>query len=312
MTPGEQAPTGTVLLVGPTAAGKSALALALAEIYPLEIVNADALQVYRGLDVGTAKPSAAERERVPHHLIDILDPDEPFSAGEFRRRALPVLDAIRRRGRLALVVGGSGFYLRTLTRGLSAIPEVPAAARVEVRGQLEVDGLAAVRGRLEALDPETAAGIAADDAQRTLRALEVRLGTGRGLAEWWRDRPPADTLPVRARIGLTVPRTVLYDRITRRVQRMAETGWVDEVKGLLDGGYPFTAPAFQAIGYRQVIRHIRGEWPLARALEDTARETRRFAKRQSTWFRSEPGIQWIGAGSIGQALPRLRSILGDG
>jgi tRNA dimethylallyltransferase len=302
---------GTVLIVGPTAAGKSTLALALAERHAAEIVNGDALQVYRGLDIGTAKPSPADRRRVPHHLIDILEPHEPFSAGEFRRRALPVIADIRRRGKLALVVGGSGFYLRALTRGLSSIPPVPAGVRDAVRAQFEAEGLAAVRRRLEALDGETAAVLGAEDTQRTLRALEVRLATGRGLAAWWRDCPPGDALTVLAWLGLTVPRALLYDRITRRIQHMAEAGWVDEVKHLLAGGSLPTAPAFQAIGYRQVIRHIRGEWSLDRALEDAARETRRFAKRQLTWFRKEPAVDWIEAPTVAEAIEPALSVLED-
>ncbi|MDH3404992.1 MAG: tRNA (adenosine(37)-N6)-dimethylallyltransferase MiaA [Acidobacteriota bacterium] len=295
---------GTLIVLGPTAAGKSALALALADHYPIEIVNGDSLQAYRGLDVGTAKPGAAERARVPHHLIDILDPSEPFSAGEFRRRALPVIEEIRARGRLPVVVGGSGFYLRALTAGLSAIPPVPGALRREVAALLRREGLPAVRRRLASLDPETAARVAADDPQRTLRALEVVLATGRGLADWWRREPPRAELEVLGRIGLTLPRALLYDRIARRLATMVADGWVEEVVGLLAGGCLPTMPAFQAIGYRQLVRHIRGEWSLERSLEETARETRRFAKRQLTWFRREPDVDWIEGRSLAEALPR--------
>jgi tRNA dimethylallyltransferase len=311
MTDGGQGVSGTVLVTGPTATGKSALALGLADSLPAEIVNADALQVYRGLDIGTAKPSRADRARVPHHLIDVLEPEAPFSAGEFRRRALPLLDAIRGRGRLALVVGGSGLYLRALTDGLSPIPKVPDAVRGEVRAEIEAGGLEAVRQRLHSLDPETAGGIGPDDAQRIARALEVRLATGRGLASWWREPRLEGPVRVLARLGLTVPRSLLYDRISRRIQRMVEAGWVDEVEDLLAGGCPPTAPAFQAIGYRQVVRHIRGEWTLDQALEDTARETRRFAKRQMTWFRRQRDIVWIEAASLAQAIPQARNILED-
>jgi tRNA dimethylallyltransferase len=296
-------PLGALLILGPTATGKSSLAMALADHHPMEIVNGDSLQVYRGLDVGTAKPSREDRARVPHHLIDILDPSEAFSAGEFRRRALPVIDEIRSRGRLPVVVGGSGFYLRTLVSGLSPIPAVPAGLREEVTAMLRQDGLAAVRHRLESLDPETAGRLGEDDTQRTLRALEVVLATGRGLAEWWREEPPGGGLEVLAKIGLTLPRTLLYDRIAQRIERMVTDGWVDEVRGLLAGGYLPEMPAFQAIGYRQVVRHIRGEWSLERSLEDTARETRKFAKRQLTWFRRESGVDWIEAERLVEALP---------
>ena len=275
----EEAGPATILILGPTAVGKSALAMALAGHFPLEIVNADALQVYRGLDIGTAKPSVEDRASVRHHLIDILDPSEPFSAGDFRRLALPVIEDIRRRGKRPVVVGGSGFYLRTLVEGISPIPPIADDLRAEVRELCRNEGLAETRRRLVALDPRTAERIPEEDTQRTLRALEVVLATGRGLTSWWEDVPVANRLPVDAKIGLTVPRKLLYDRISRRVGRMAREGWVDEVAKLLGCGWLPTSPAFQAIGYRQVVRHIRGEWSLERALDDIARETRRFAKR---------------------------------
>ena len=293
-----------VLIVGPTAVGKSGLALALAGQLPVEIINADALQVYRGLDLGTAKPSVEERARVRHHLIDILEPTEPFSAGDFRRRALPIIEDVRSRGRLPVVVGGSGLYLRSLVSGISAIPEIPESIRQSTRDLLAEEGLDAVRRRLGELDPETADRLSAGDSQRHLRALEVVTATGRGLTAWWRDEPPQPSVAVLARLGLTLPRALLYDRIACRLQTMVTAGWVDEVRDLLAGGCLPTAPAFQAIGYRQVIRHINGEWSLERALEDTARATRRFAKRQLTWFRKEPDVEWIEAESLTKSLPR--------
>ncbi len=299
--PGSQPPR-TLLILGPTATGKSALAMALADHLPIEIVNGDSLQVYRSLDIGTAKPSRGERRRVPHHLIDILDPSEAFSAGEFRRRALPVIEDIRSRGRVPVVVGGSGFYLRTLVSGLSPIPAVPASLREELRDLLAREGLPAVRDRLQSLDPETASRVAEDDTQRTLRALEVVLATGRGLADWWRAEPTDAGLEILAKIGLTLPRALLYHRISQRLEKMVADGWVDEVQGLLAGGCLPEMPAFQAIGYRQVVRHIKGEWPLERSLEDAARETRRFAKRQLTWFRREPEVAWIESNSLAKAL----------
>ena len=283
----------TILIVGPTAVGKSALALALAERLPLEVVNADALQVYRGLDIGTAKPSLEEREQVRHHLIDILDPSEPFSAGDFRRLALPVVADIRRRGKCPVVVGGSGFYVRALVEGLSAIPPIPESVREEVRELWRRDGLAAVGKRLLTLDPVSAERIPPEDTQRVLRALEVVISTGRGLADWWSDEPEEGRLEIGCKLGLTLPRALLYDRIDQRVAEMVREGWIEEVRELLRRGCLPTSAAFQAIGYRQVVRHIRGEWPLDRALQDTARETRRFAKRQVTWFRKEQDVHWL-------------------
>ncbi len=300
----------TILIVGPTAVGKSELAMALADHFPIEIVNGDALQVYRGLDIGTAKPTPEDRERVRHHLIDVLEPSQPFSAGEFRKRALPILAEIRSRGHWPVVVGGSGFYLRTLVSGISPIPEVASAVRREVREEHAREGLPAVRRRLEALDPETASRIDPGDTQRTLRALEVILATGRGLSDWWRASSPEPSARVVASLGLTLPRRLLYDRISLRVAAMFEAGWVDEVRGLLAEGCLPTFPAFQAIGYRQVVRHLRGEWTREQALEDVSRETRRFAKRQLTWLRQESDVDWFEADGQSSALPRVIATLG--
>jgi len=296
---------GAVLIIGPTAVGKSEAAMALAERHAVEIVNADALQVYRGLDIGTAKPSRADRDRVPHHLIDILDPSEPFSAGEFRRRAVQVLEDIQQRGRIPVVVGGSGLYLRALTVGLSPIPPVPQQIRTEVKDRWRREGLTATRERLARLDPATAERIPAEDSQRTLRALEVVLATGRGLVAWWRESAPASGVEVAAKIGLTLPRALLYDRISQRVETMAEVGWVREVRELLARGCSPSWPAFQAIGYRQIVLHITGEWSLEEALADTVQQTRRFAKRQLTWFRREPDVHWIEASPSGRMSSRV-------
>ena len=302
----------TILILGPTAVGKSALAIALARHLELEIVNADALQVYRGLNIGTSKPSPDDRAVVPHHLIDILDPDEPFSAGDFRRLALPVIEDIRRRGKTPVVVGGSGFYLRTLVEGISPIPPIPEAQRGAVRALWQAEGLGSVRRRLRELDPESVERIAAGDTQRTLRALEVVLATGRGLADWWASGSAGEPLEVGVKLGLTLPRTLLYDRISRRVERMAEAGWVGEVAELLAAGWAPISPAFQAIGYRQVVHHLRGELSLDQALGDIARETRRFAKRQLTWFRKEPAVDWIEAEPRAGQLSAALSAIGRG
>ncbi len=299
----------TLVLAGPTATGKTAVALELAGRLPIEVVNSDALQVYRGLDIGTAKPSAAERERVPHHLIDILDPSEPFSAGEFRRRALPALREIRRRGRWPLVVGGSGFYLRALMRGLSPIPKVPDEIRDAVRKQAEEEGLESLLEELETRDPETASGLAPGDSQRVQRAVEVVRATGRGLASWWREQAPEPPITLVGAFGLTLPRSVLYDRIARRVDAMFEAGWAREVEELLAGGCLPSDPAFQAIGYRQVVRHLQGIWSREQALEDIKKETRRFAKRQLTWFRAQADIDWIEALEGPTAAERMERAL---
>lgn len=282
-----------VAILGATATGKSALGLALAEELGGEIVNADALQVYRGLDVGTAKPDPAERRRVPHHLLDILSPEERFSAGEFARRAGEAIAEIEARGRMPIVVGGSGLYLRALFEGISPIPAGDPEVRQELRRRLDEEGLPALAAELARLDPATAERIATGDSQRILRALEVARVSGRPLSSWIARQPFGTQRIAAIRVGLTVPRAILYDRIARRVARMVQEGWVGEVAGLLARGFSPDLPAFQAIGYRQLVRHVMGEWSLERAVGETIRDTRRFAKRQETWFRKEPGIVWF-------------------
>lgn len=300
-------PVPVVAIVGATATGKSALALALAERLPAggEIVNADALQVYRGFDVGTAKPDAALRRRVPHHLVDVLDPRERYSAGEFARLARRAIADIAGRGRLPIVVGGSGLYLRALLAGISPIPAADPRLRERLRRRAAAEGLEALAAELARLDPETASRLAPGDRQRVLRALEVALASGRPLSAWIAEQPFGTQSIAAIRVGLTMPRSILYDRIAGRVARMVESGWLEEIRGLLGQGLGPELPAFQAIGYRQLAHHLRGEWPLARAMEETVRATRRFAKRQETWFRKEPDVTWFSAEDLDARIPQV-------
>ena len=293
-------------IVGATATGKSELGLALAEEIGGEIVNADALQAYRGLDIGTAKPGAADRARAPHHLIDILEPHEVYSAGEFARRARAAIAEIQERGRTPVVVGGSGFYLRALFSGLSPLPSGNPETRQALRERLEKEGLGALRADLERLDPKTAARLEPGDTQRTMRALEVVLATGRPLSSWQEEQPLGTQgiaeIPA-VRVGLTLPRSILYDRIAGRVAWMMEAGWLGEVAGLLQQGLSPRLPAFQAIGYRQLVRHLEGNGSLEQAVAEIVRETRRFAKRQETWFRKEPDVTWFSAQELKRQIP---------
>jgi tRNA dimethylallyltransferase len=298
-------PLRPFVLLGATATGKSALAMELAEHLPIEIVNADALQVYRGFDLGTAKPSAQERARVPHHLIDILEPEERYSAGEFARRGREVIAEIVGRGRLPVVVGGSGLYLRALLSGISPIPSGDETVRQELRARLEREGLPALRAELADLDPETAGRLSPGDTQRVLRALEVRLVSGLPLSAWIARKPFGIQSIAATCVGLTLPRAILYDRIADRVSRMLKGGWVAEVEKLLEQGLDPTLPPFQAIGYRQLARSVREGWPLAEAIEETIRATRRFAKRQETWFRKEPDVAWLSAEDLHRVVPHV-------
>lgn len=280
-------------VVGATATGKSELGMRVARTAGGEIVNADALQVYRGLDVGTAKPTPEERRLVPHHLLDLVEPEERFSAGELARRGRAAIAEIRGRGRLPIVVGGSGFYLRALFEGLSPLPAADPALRRELARRAAAEGAPVLHRELAAVDPATAARLAPADVQRVVRALEVARTTGRPLSAWIAERPAGEEPLAAVRVGLTLPRAVLYDRIAARVAAMLARGWVEEVRGLLDRGVDAEAPAFQAIGYRQLVRFVRGEQGLEEAVEETVRATRRFAKRQLTWFRNEPEVRWF-------------------
>jgi tRNA dimethylallyltransferase len=294
-------------ILGATATGKSALGMALAERLGGEIVNADALQVYRGFDIGTAKPGLAERARVPHHLIDILEPHERYSAGEFARLAEEAIREIQNRDRLPVVVGGSGLYLRALFEGISPIPAADPAVRQRLRDRLGEggEGLAELYQELRGLDPETAERLPAGDTQRILRALEVALVSGKPLSAWISSQPFGAQRIAATRIGLTLPRSILYDQIAGRVARMVREGWVEEVAGLLARGVSPDSPAFQAIGYRQIVQSFEGEWSLDQAIEETVKATRRFAKRQETWFRKEPDVTWFSAQDLDRQILRV-------
>jgi tRNA dimethylallyltransferase len=299
-----------IAVVGPTAAGKSRLALQLAQRLGGEIVSADALQAYRGFDIGTAKPSTGERDAVAHHLVDVLEPHEKYSAGEFARRAGVAIEAIQGAGRQAIVAGGSGLYLRALLEGISPLPRGDEAVRGELDRRLESEGLAALRRELEERDPTTAARLDPGDRQRTLRALEVAVATGRPLSSWIAERPfGVQPLPA-VKLGLTLPRPLLYDRIEARIGQMIGAGWVDEVSRLLNTGLDPSLPAFQAIGYSEIARYLRGHGTLEEALSATSLATRRYAKRQLTWFRRDREIHWIspreGRGALTEALELLQ------
>jgi len=294
-----------LVIVGATAVGKSRLALAVAERCGGEIVSADALQVYRGFDVGTAKPSLEERRRVPHHLLDRAEPEEQYTAGRFAAEAREILAQIAGRGRPAIVVGGSGLYLKALLEGIAPLPEVDATVRDELIRRLDSEGLEPLREELARRDPATAARLGRGDRQRILRALEIVLSSGRPLSSWIADRP-FGALPLAARrVGLTLPRPLLYDRIEARVRQMIADGWLDEVRGLLEKGVDPGATAFQAIGYAQWVRHLAGAIDFEEAVRQIVVATRRYAKRQETWFRRQPGTDWHDARQIESLAGRL-------
>lgn len=282
-----------VVLAGPTATGKSRLALELASAFELEIVGADSVQLYRGLDIGSGKVSTAERARVPHHLIDVVDPDATFTAGDYLRAASEAIEAIWARRRVALVTGGTGLYLRALLYGLSEMPEIPAGVRETLHAELETRGLAALRAELEAIDPRWAARVDANDRQRILRGLEVYRASGKTLSAFQEEDRP-QVLRYRA-FGFVLD--VGVDRLRRaieeRVDEMLAAGFVAEVRALLERGYGPALKSMQSLGYRQICEHLAGALTLAEARGAIIREHQRYAKRQRTWFRKMPELVWL-------------------
>ena len=284
-----------VLLLGPTGSGKTALSLKLGERFSGEIVSCDSVAVYRGMDLGTAKPTADERARLPHHLIDVADPDQPFTAGEYSRQARATLRKIASRGHLPIVTGGTGLYLRALTEGLFAGPERQQELRVRLQRSRERHGEAWLHQMLGRLDPASAARIHSNDAAKLIRAIEVCLAVRKPLSEVLaRDlltgfrllriglNPPRQTLP---------PREGLYDRLNRRAAAIFAAGLIEETRGLLERYGP--VKALDSLGYRQGLAVLAGTLSVAAAVESAQQGHRNYAKRQLTWFRREPEVHWI-------------------
>lgn len=279
----------SVILLGPTGSGKTALSLALGERFGGEIVSCDSVAVYRGMDLGTAKPTAAERARLPHHVIDIADPDDPFTAGEYSQRARAALREIASRGNLPIVTGGTGLYLRALIEGLFAGPGRQSDLRERLQRSHCSHGTGWLHRILLRLDPESAARIHANDTPKLIRAIEVCLAARKPISQLL-SRDPLTGFRL-LRIGLNPPRQQLYSRLDRRCAEMFAAGLIDEARGLLDRYGP--VKALDSLGYRQAIQVLRGELSLEDALKAAQQGHRNFAKRQMTWFRREPDVKWI-------------------
>ena len=280
-----------VVLLGPTAVGKTALSLELAERFDGEIVGADSRQVYKGMDIGTAKPTPAEQARVPHHLIDFRAPDQPLTLAEFQTLAYAAIDAIHARGHVPFLVGGTALYVRAVVEGLR-IPEVPPdpALRAQLEAELAEQGRDALFARLARLDPRTAAVIDGQNPRRVLRALEIFLITGQSKVDLEGAQPPPYAI---LQIGLDRPREDLYARIDARVEAMIEEGLVEETARLLAAGYAPTLPAMTSLGYREIAAYLAGEMTLDAAVERIKHETHRFVRHQYTWFRRMAGVHWV-------------------
>lgn len=281
-----------LVIAGPTGVGKTAAAVALGARLPIEVVSADSRQVYRGMDVATGKPTAQERSAVPHHLIDVVEPDETYDAARFAREARAAIDAIRRRGRLPVVVGGTGLYIRALLRGLDPSTPADPVFRAELTAIAAREGRTALHARLAAQAPTLARRLHPNDHVRVIRALElVRAGSPAGDAQTrWRQSPTEDALVY---VGLTLDRPRLDERLRQRASRMVSSGLEGEVRSLLGHGFAPTLPAMHGIGYRQFVRVVAGELDATEALRLMQRDTLRYARRQWTWFAREPGLSWI-------------------
>ena len=299
-----------VAILGPTATGKSALALATAEHYHGEIISCDSTAVYRGFDIGTDKVPVAERRAIPHHLIDIVEPTAEYTAAQYARDAAAAIRAVHGRGRLPILAGGTGFYYRALTRGLFPGPARDATLRAWIESVAERHGLESLHCTLQRVDPESAARIQPRDLKRMVRALEVFYLTGRPLtahfAETVSPIPDVDVLP----IGIRLPAAQISQRVSCRVDRQFERGLLDEIRTLLDGGIPENAAPFGGLVYRQALEHLHGVRDEASTRALVVQENRRYARRQLIWFRKEPNLVWLdGPGEMPSTIAAVNRLV---
>jgi len=282
-----------IIICGPTGIGKTAVGINLAEKFGGEIIGADSMQIYRHMDIGTAKPTLEERRRVTHHMVDILDPDEDFDAVQFSDRARMTIAALHRRGYWSFVVGGTGLYIKALLHGLFQSEPVDPGVRSRLRQELAQSGSSFLYERLGKIDPDTAGCLHPNDSYRILRALETIESSGTSISKHQQAHGFEDDPFNALKIGLRINRTQLYERIDQRVDLMIEAGWVEEVKKLLAMGYSAQLKSMQSIGYRHLLEFLSETLPWEECVRTLKRDTRRFAKRQLTWFGADPQINWF-------------------
>jgi tRNA dimethylallyltransferase len=281
-----------IIICGPTGIGKTAVAIELAEKLGGEIISADSMQIYRYMDIGTAKPTAEEQGRIPHHMIDIVDPDEDFDAVGFAQMAREKLMQLHQKGALPVVAGGTGLYIKALLQGLFHSNPVDPAIRERLNKEAAENGSSGLYERLQRVDPDTADRLHPNDAYRIIRALETIESTGRSISDHHQQHGFKDEPFNALKVGLQMDRQMLYDRIERRVDLMVEAGLVAEVKDLLGKGYSGDLKSMQSIGYRHMVDYIEGRLSWDESVRTLKRDTRRFAKRQFTWFGADPQIKW--------------------
>ena len=283
--------SGIVVVAGPTASGKSDLAFRLAQEFDAELICSDSMQVYRQFDVGTAKPTLSEQKQVRHHQLDLIDPDGHYSAGKYERETAIIIKQIQQRGRLPILVGGTGLYYRALMYGISNIPEIPEKIRQELSNLQEEHGTSYCWEQLQKHDPQTAKRLHPNDTSRIMRSLEVVLATGTSITAFQQQQPFAEArYPVLA-VAYEWERSVLYERINQRTSKMLKSGWIEEVEMLLESYSPELKP-LQAIGYREIVEHLQDRLKREPLVKEIQQRTRQYAKRQMTWFRREAKIEW--------------------
>ena len=281
-----------VILLGPTGVGKSKVAIELAEEFGGEIISADSMQVYRYMDIGTAKPTLDEQKRVRHHLIDLVNPDQPFHAELYRVLGRKAIDQLYSDGKPIWVVGGTGLYIKSLTQGLFGSPKIDPTVRERLKREAAEKGEGFLYQRLKSVDPKTASFLHSRDLFRTIRALEVFDSTGIPISFFREQHGFGERPYLTLKIGLETDRMALYRRIERRVDRMIERGFLQEVRGLMERGYGPELKPMQSLGYRQMVQFLSKEMGWTEAISQMKRDTRRYAKRQWTWFKADPEIHW--------------------
>ena len=290
-------PVKLIVIIGPTAVGKTDLSLAVGQEFSCEIINMDSMQIYRHLDIGTAKPTPAERKQIPHHLLDYVEPDEEYNVARFVADARQAINDIRSRDKIPLLIGGTGLYLKGLLEGIFALPPVAEEIKEQVKNDLKTKGNTALHAELAEIDPISAERIHPHDSQRICRALEIFRATAVPWSEHLQRQQEIRKKQAAVyhvlKIGLQREREILYQRINQRTELMMEQGLAGEVKNLLARGYSPELNAMQAIGYKHMVKYIQGDWSREKAVELLARDTRRYAKRQYTWFRRDHDIHWF-------------------
>ena len=300
---------GIIVVCGPTGIGKTATAILLAEAYGGEIVSADSMQIYRYMEIGTAKPTAEEQGRVPHHMIDIITPEVPFDAARYEKMAREIIRDLHGRGKLPIVAGGTGFYIKALTSGLFDTVPVDPSVRQRLREEAATSGADALYQRLAACDPVSAERLHPNDTYRIVRALEVFETTGSPISSHHRRHQFREDPFRQLKIGLAMERDALYARIDARVDAMLQEGLLDEVRKLLDEGYAPSLKSMQSIGYRHMIEFIQGRLNWEEAVRTLKRDTRRYAKRQMAWFKAEADIHWLAPDRTEEMKQRIDSFL---